>query len=133
MADHYHEFQMLGAEVLGISTDSVYSHKIFVQTSPSAQKVQFPLLSDSTQKICQKYGALDPRGGKGTRTTIIISPEGLVKCFHKYPLPVGRNIPEIIRILHGLQFTASSGQGSPADWQPGQQGMPTDWNMVGKI
>lgn len=133
MADHYQEFQQLGAEVLAVSTDSIYAHKIFAQTSPSAQKVQFPLLSDATREMCEAYGALDPQSGKGTRTTLIISPEGLIKCFMKYPLPVGRNIPEIVRVLQGLQFTSSTGQGAQANWQPGQPGVQTDWNSVGKV
>lgn len=133
MADHYAEFKRLGAEVLGISTDSVFAHKIFAQTSPSARKVQYPLLSDPTHEISRCYGALDPKAGFATRTTLIISPKGLIKYFCKYPGPVGRNVKEIIRILQALQFNEATGLGAPAGWRPGEPGIRTDWDLVGKI
>lgn len=133
MADHYEEFRKLGTVVFGISTDSVYAHKIFAQTSPSASKVQYPLLSDPTHEISRCYEAYNLATGFATRTTLIISPDGLVKYFCKYPGPVGRNVKEIIRVLQALQFTDATGLGAPAGWVPGQPGIRTDWDLVGKI
>lgn len=133
MADLYDELKRLGAEVLAVSTDSIYSHKIFAQISPSARKVQYPILADPTQKISRCYGALDPKTGTATRTTLIISPEGLIKYFCKYPGLVGRNVREIIRILQALQFTEATGLGAPAGWMPGEPGIRRDWDLVGKI
>ncbi|OPX90365.1 MAG: Selenocysteine-containing peroxiredoxin PrxU [Pelotomaculum sp. PtaB.Bin117] len=133
MADHYEEFVQLGAEVLAISTDSVYSHKIFAQVSPSARKVQYPLLSDPTNEISKCYGAYNPETGSASRTTLIISPDGLIKFFCKYPRPVGRNVLEIIRVLQALRFSETTGLGAPAGWMPGQPGIQRDWNMVGRI
>jgi len=133
VADHYDQFRKLGAEVLAISTDSVYAHKIFAQISPSARKVQYPLLSDPTHEISRCYGAYNPATGFATRTTLIVSPNGLIKYFCKYPLPVGRNVKEIIRILQALQFTEASGLGAPAGWVPGRPGIKRDWDLVGKI
>lgn len=133
MADRYEDFQKLGIEVLAISTDSVYSHKVFAQTSPSARKVQYPLLSDPTHTISECYGAYNPATGTATRTTLIISPAGLIKFFCKYPGPVGRNTNEIIRVIHALQFTEDTGLGAPANWMSGQPGIRREWDMVGKI
>lgn len=133
MADHYEEFVKLGAEVLAISTNSVYSHKIFAQISPSARKVQYPLLSDPTHAISRCYGAFNPETGFATRTTVIISPDGLVKYFCKYPGAVGRNVPELLRVLQALRFTEATGLAAPAGWMPGQPGIRRDWNLVGKI
>jgi len=114
VAAHYTEFRKLGAEILAISSDSIYAHKIFAQISPSARKVQYPLLSDPTHEISRCYGTYNPETGFATRTTLIISPDGLVKYFCKYPGPVGRNVREIIRVLQALQFTEVTGLGAPA-------------------
>lgn len=133
MADSYNELVRLGAEVLGISTDSVYAHKIFAETSPSARKVQYPLLSDPTHEISKCYGAYNPETGFATRTTLIVSPDGLIKYFCKYPSPVGRNVNEIIRVIQALQFTGATGLGAPAGWVPGQPGIKREWELVGRI
>lgn len=133
MADRYNQFVKLGVEVLGISTDSVYAHKIFAGISPSAGKVQYPLLADPTHEISICYGAYNPATGIATRTTLIIAPDCLVKFFCKYPGPVGRNVDEIIRVIEALQYTEATGLGAPAGWLPGQAGIRRDWDMVGKI
>jgi len=133
VADHYEELKKLGAEVLAISTDSVYAHKIYAQISPSARKVQYPLLADPTHEISKCYGAYNPETGFATRTTLIISPKGLIKFFCKYLGPVGRNVNEIIRVIQALQFSEASGLGAPAGWVPGQPGIRRDWEMVGRV
>ena len=56
----YGEFQQQGAEVIGVSTDSVYVHKAWHDTSPAIKKLQFPLLSDS--------GGMLALGGTGRPT-----------------------------------------------------------------
>lgn len=118
---------------MAISTDSVYAHKVFAEISPSARKIQYPLLSDRTHEISKCYGAYDPAKGIATRTTLIISPAGLIKYFCKYPMPVGRNVREIIRIIQALQFSEATGLGAQAGWEPGQSGIRRDWEMVGRI
>lgn len=133
MADRYDQFKRLGAEVLAISTDSVYAHKIFAQISPSARKVQYPILSDPTHEISKCYGAYNPKTGFSTRTTLIVSPDGLIKFFTKYPSPVGRSVDEIIRVLQALLFSEATGLGAPAGWEPGQPGIKRSWDMVGRI
>ena len=133
MAVRYEEFRQLNTKVLGISTDSVYAHKIFAETSPSARKVQYPLVSDPTGEVSACYGALNPETGFATRTTVIISPDRKIKYFCKYPGPVGRNVDEIIRVIEALQFTERTGLGAPAGWQPGDPGIERSWELVGEI
>jgi len=133
VADRYEDFRKLGAEVLAISTDSVYSHKVFAETSPSARRVQFPLLADPTHEISKCYGAYNPDTGSGSRTTLIISPKGLIKFYSKYPGPVGRNVDETIRVIQALQFSEATGLGAPAGWVPGRPGIRREWQLVGKI
>ncbi|EGW41182.1 ahpC/TSA family protein [Desulfosporosinus sp. OT] len=133
VAARYETFQNLGVQVLGISTDSVYSHKIFAETSPSARTVQYPLLSDRTHDISHQYGVLREELGFPFRATFVIGADRKVKYACLYPPEVGRNIAEIIRIIQGLLYEEASGLGVPAYWQPGMQGISKDFKFTGKI
>ncbi len=133
VADAYDIFQSLGVNVLAVSTNSIYSHKVFAQTSPSARKIQYPLLSDQSHLISWKYGVLKCKEGISPRATFFIDPNGIIQYFAVYPQPVGRSINELIRIFQALQFTERTGLGAPANWHPGRPGVSRDWDNVGKI
>lgn len=133
MAARYDEFKKLGAQVLAISTDSVFSHKVFAEVSPSARTVQYPLLSDRSHLISRQYGVLREELGFTYRATFIISPRREIKYACLYPREVGRNVDEIIRVIQGLQFEEAAGLGVPAGWQPGMPGIKRDFAMVGRI
>lgn len=133
MAARQHIFDQLGVPVLAISTDSVYSHKVFAETSPSARFIRYPLLSDRSQLISRQYGVLREELGLTFRATFIIDPEGEIKYVSLYPPEVGRNVDEIIRIIYGLQYEKATGLAIPAGWQPGMQGIKRDFSMVGRI
>ncbi|MBM7615688.1 peroxiredoxin (alkyl hydroperoxide reductase subunit C) [Alkaliphilus hydrothermalis] len=126
------QFKDLNAEVLAISTDSIYSHKIFLQTSPSGQLVNYPVLSDRNMEISNKYGILNKKDGFAYRGAFIVDPQGKVQWSILNPQPVGRNIDEILRIIQGLQYHRETGLGVPAGWEPGNPGIPTGWEYVGK-
>lgn len=129
----YPELQQLGAEVLAISTDSVYAHKVFTEVSPSARKVQFPLLSDRTQAICRAYRALNVKTGASFRVSTIVNPEGVIAAKLVYPPDVGRNVYEILRMMEALIFNRQTGAGAPANWMPGQEGIIRDPKLIGTI
>lgn len=133
MASRHHLLIKLGVKVLAISTDSVYSHKIFSETSPAAKTIQYPLLSDRSHQISLLYGVLREALGFAFRATFIITPEGKVSYASLYPPEVGREIDEIIRIIQALQFEKSTGLAVPAEWHPGMPGIERDFNMVGRI
>jgi alkyl hydroperoxide reductase subunit AhpC len=133
VAARYDEFKKLGVQVLAISTDSVFSHKVFAEVSPSARTVQYPLLSDRSHLISRQYGVLREELGFTYRATFIISPRREIKYACLYPREVGRNVDEIIRVIQGLQFEEATGLGVPAGWQPGMPGIKRDFAMVGRI
>lgn len=133
MAARQVTFNSLGVQVLGISTDSVYSHKIFAETSPSARTIQYPLLSDRSHFIAHQYGVLRAELGIAYRATFIIAPDHQVKYVSLYPPEVGRNVAELIRILQGLMYEEATGLGVPAYWQPGMTGILRDFKFTGKI
>jgi peroxiredoxin (alkyl hydroperoxide reductase subunit C) len=103
-----------------------------MQTSPSGKKINYPLLSDRTQKVSKKYGVLNEKEGFAYRGAFIIDPQGTIQAFLVNPQPVGRNIDELLRIIEGLQFNRKTGKGAPAGWKPGDAGIPMGWEYVGK-
>ena len=76
--DHWSEYQATGAEVVGISTDSVESHKGF------AEKNQLPLrlLSDADRKVSEMYDMKSWLQGRSARGVVVIDKEGKI-AYHK--------------------------------------------------
>ncbi len=103
-----------------------------MQNSPSGQKINFPLLSDRTQEVSKKYGVLNEKEGFAWRGAFIIDPEGRIQAYLVNPQPVGRNIDEILRIIAALQYNRRTGLAAQAGWKPGDKGIPTGWEYVGK-
>ena len=129
----YNQLRFLNTDVLAISTDSVYSHKVFTEVSPSASQVKFPLLSDRTHKISKAYRVLNEKTGTTFRATIIIDPEGTIVTKFVNPPEVGRNVYEILRVIQGIQYSRRTGEGVPANWVPGQSGIIRDPMYIGRI
>jgi len=57
---------------------------------------------------------------------------GTIQSWIVNPQPVGRNIDEILRIIAGLHYNRATGYGIPAGWMPGDMGIRTGWDFVGK-
>ncbi|MBM6618967.1 redoxin domain-containing protein [Bacillus sp. RD4P76] len=129
----YDQFKEINTEVLGISTDSVYSHKVFTEESSLASKVNYPLVSDRTQNISKAYRVLNERTGAAFRATIIIDPEGTIVSRLVNPLEVGRNVYEILRIIQATQYHRKTGEVVPANWLPGQQGIERNPDYIGRL
>lgn len=120
LSDRYEDFQNLGAEVLGVSVDSVYSHRAWINT-PRAQNgiagLKYPLASDITKEVAHDYGVLVEEEGIALRGLFIIDPEGILQYAVVHNLNIGRSVDETLRVLEALQ----TGGLCPSDWQPGQE------------
>src|SRR6187431_437347 len=79
LADNYAEFQKLGAEVYGVSTDTHFTHKAWHDTSDTIRKVQYPLVGDPTATLARNFGVLIEEEGLALRGTFVINPEGKIK------------------------------------------------------
>lgn len=123
----------MNAEVLSISTDSAFSHKVFKETSPSLKNVTFPMVSDRTHAISRAYRVLDETTGAAFRASVFVDPEGIIRAKLVYPGNVGRNLPEHLRILQAFEYAKQTGKGVPANWVPGQQGISTDPSHIGEM
>jgi len=69
--------QQLRAVVLGVSVDSVESHKAFADKF----KLPFPILADNTYQVCRLYGTLTSYMGVtvASRSTVVIDPQGVIR------------------------------------------------------
>ena len=113
--EHIDEFKKLDAVVLGVSVDSVHSHKRWIKDDLGDLK--YPLIGDVTKQMSRDYGVLIREEGIATRGTFIIDPKGVVQYMGIHNLNVGRDAQEILRVLHGLQ----SGELCAAGWKPGDE------------
>jgi peroxiredoxin Q/BCP len=98
--DNLNRFTKSGAVVLGLSADSVASHKKFKEK----QGLNFPLLSDPDHKALEAYGVWQEKSLYGrkfmgiVRTTFIIDEEGkIAKVFPK--VKVGGHVDEVLAAL----------------------------------
>jgi len=114
------EIKGIGAEVLGVSTDSVYSHRAWIKASKAEGglgDLNYPLASDMTKQVARDYGVLIEEQGISLRGLFIIDPDSIVRYQVVSDLNVGRSVDEIIRVLYALQ----TGGLCPIDWQVGEK------------
>jgi peroxiredoxin (alkyl hydroperoxide reductase subunit C) len=119
-SDRYKEFADLDAEVLGVSTDTVFVHKAWINTPRDKNGVgelNFPLAADTTHRVSRDYGVLVESEGLATRGLFIIDPNGVMQYAVIHNLNVGRSVDETLRVLEALQ----TGGLCPANWRPGQK------------
>jgi peroxiredoxin (alkyl hydroperoxide reductase subunit C) len=120
LSDRSDEFQEFDCEILGCSTDSVFSHWAWLNTAPENNGIagtRFPLAADFTKETARAYGVLDENSGAAQRGLFIIDPEGRLKYCVVTADNVGRSVEETLRVLQALQ----TGALCPANWQPGNE------------
>ncbi len=134
LADNYGEFKKLNTEVLSVSTDTVFTHKAWHDSSPTIKKIKFPMVADPTGQICRNYGTYIADEGLSLRGTFIIDPDGILKAFELHDNSIGRSTKELIRKIKAAQFVREhGGEVCPASWEPGKSTLKPGLNLVGKI
>jgi peroxiredoxin (alkyl hydroperoxide reductase subunit C) len=119
-SDRIKEFADLNAEVLGVSLDTVFVHKAWIQTPRDKNgvgEIKYPLASDPTQQAARDYGVLIESEGLAARGLFIIDPNGMLQYQVVHSLNIGRSVDEVLRVLEALQ----AGGLCPSDWRPGQK------------
>ncbi|WP_062197712.1 peroxiredoxin [Massilibacterium senegalense] len=117
--DKIEKFEQLNAVVIGASTDTVHTHKAWINTPVSEGGIgdlAFPLAADHTQVVARKYGILIEEEGLALRGLFIINPEGELQYSVVHHNNIGRNVDETLRVLEALQ----SGGLCPVNWNPGE-------------
>ncbi len=125
------EFAEVNTALVGLSVDSVHSHIAWLRTIQEKMvyrdminvEVTFPLIDDVSMEIAHAYGMIMP--GEATtqavRAVFVIDPHGIVRTVIYYPLSLGRNVDEILRVVVALQTADAFDVATPADWVPGER------------
>lgn len=120
MSDHYEEFQDLDAEVIGVSTDTVFTHLAWIKTPRDKDgigPIQYPLAADHNHRVSRAYGVLVEEEGVALRGLFIVNPAGELQYQVVHHQNIGRDVEEVLRVLQALQ----TGRRCPASWRPGDE------------
>lgn len=116
-------FEARDCALMALSVDSLFSHFAWLRMIRDrfGVEVRFPILEDPTLVIGRAFGMVSAQDNDSAtvRTTFFIDPRGVIRAMTCYPANLGRSVPEMLRILDGLQAIDASGQLAPANWQPG--------------
>jgi alkyl hydroperoxide reductase subunit AhpC len=127
------EFDRRNTKVIGLSIDPVENHGRWAADIAETQghAVNFPMIGDTDLNVATLYDML-PEGAGTTsegrtaadnatvRAVFIIGPDKKIKAMLIYPMVVGRNFDEVLRLLDGLQLNAKHTVATPVNWRPGE-------------
>lgn len=124
------QFAAVNTELVGLSVDGLYSHIAWLRTIKEKIafrdmkdiEVKFPLIEDTSMRIAQLYGMIMPGEDttKTVRAVFVIDPDGVIQTVIYYPLSLGRNFDELLRVVTALQTARHFNVATPADWRPGE-------------
>jgi alkyl hydroperoxide reductase subunit AhpC len=126
------EFDKRNVKLLEVSVDSVDDHKRWKEDirDLAGVDVGFPMIGDETLEVVKLYGMIHPNAkvtklssaedNATVRNVYIIGPDKRIKLIISYPMSVGRNFTEILRVIDSLQLSARHSVATPADWRPGE-------------
>lgn len=120
LSNAFDELQALNAVAIGMTVDSVYSldaWRRMPQKEGGIGSVTFPMISDIKKEISRDYNVLIEDEGIDFRGTFIIDPQGVLRFASIQDLPVGRSIPEAIRLIRAFQFADKTGNVCPSKWK----------------
>jgi peroxiredoxin len=133
-ANLYADFQKAGAEILSVSTDTVYTHKAWHDVSPAIKKIKYPMVADPTGNLCREFGTYIEDAGLSLRGTFIIDPDGILKGADIHDNSIGRSGAEVLRKVQAAKFVRENkGEVCPASWKPGSKTLKPGLDLVGKI
>ncbi len=123
------EFLKYNTKLVGLSVDGLYSHIAWLRTIKEKieykgmkdVEVKFPLIEDITMEVAKKYGMIQSgeSSTKAVRAVFVIDPKGVIRTIIYYPLSLGRNFDELLRVIQALQAADAFSVATPADWRPG--------------
>ena len=125
------EFAAYGTDLVGLSVDGLYSHIAWLRTIKDRivyrdmedVEVTFPLIEDITMDVARAYGMIMPGedSTKAVRAVFVIDDKGVIRAIIYYPLSLGRNFDELLRVVKALRTADAFDVATPADWRPGER------------
>ena len=131
-SEHREAFRAAGAELLSVSTDSVYTHQAWQRNGLGG--LGYPMAADQTLRVCADYGVLLEEEGVALRGLFLIDPEQKVRYSVIHDNNIGRNADELLRKVEAAQFVAEHpNEVCPAKWKKGANTLKPSIDLVGKI
>lgn len=119
------QFAKRNVKPIGLSTDTVEEHCAWIKDVDATQHttLRFPIIADPDLKVAKLYEMIHPSQSEtaAVRSVFIIDPDKKVRLTMTYPMNVGRNFDEILRVIDALQLADKSRIATPADWRPGDK------------
>jgi peroxiredoxin (alkyl hydroperoxide reductase subunit C) len=130
----YQAIKDSNAEILVVSTDTVFSHKRWIETEKLLENFKIQMVSDRAGNLSSVFGTLNPETGNSARGTFIISPEGIIKAIEIVTEPIGRSTDELIRKIRALEFVRTNpGLACPATWNVGGETLKPSIKIAGHV
>jgi len=138
VAAKYETLQQLGVEVISVSVDSQFVHKVWndQELSKMAGKdIPFHMASDGPGNVGKVYGVYDENAGVELRGRFLIDPDGTIQAMEVMTPPVGRNINELIRQINAFQHVRATkgAEACPAGWTTGKKVLKPGPELVGNV
>ena len=119
------EFANRNVKTIALSVDSVESHQRWKEDIEDTMhvKVSFPIIADTDKSISIMYGMIHPELNSNftIRSVFIIGPDKKIRLILTYPMAVGRNFDEILRVIDSLQLSENYEVVTPANWNQGEK------------
>lgn len=119
------DFAAKNAKLIGLSIDSIHSHLAWRENLKQIldTDIEYPLIADIDMKVSKLYGMLHENTSTtaAVRAVFVIDPKRVVRALVYYPMNVGRNVDEILRLLTALQTSDQYSCATPVNWKPGDK------------
>jgi thioredoxin-dependent peroxiredoxin len=130
------EFDRRNVKVIGLSIDSIEDHQQWADDIEETEGYapNYPIISDGNFNVSKMFGMLPadttgdakqrtPADNATVRNVYVIGPDKTIKLLLVYPMTIGRNFGEVLRVIDALQLTAKHEVVTPANWKPGDDVM----------
>ncbi len=112
-------------KLIGLSVDGIHSHLAWLQNLKEKLGVEipYPMIAGLDTKVAQLYGMIHPGASASAtvRAVFLIDPKRVIGALLYYPMNVGRNLDEILRLARVLQTADGNACATPVNWQPSEK------------
>lgn len=130
----YDSIKKYNAEVLAVSTDTVYTHKAWVEAERLLQGMQFRMSADHAGTLARQLGIVNEKTGIADRAVYIIDPDGKLQAYEIVADNIGRSAAEIVRKLKALDYVRTNpGHACPVSWDADGKDLRPDIKISGKV
>ncbi|MCL4324247.1 MAG: peroxiredoxin [Candidatus Thermoplasmatota archaeon] len=128
------EFEKLGLEVIVASTDTVFTHKAWVESEELLHGFGYLMAADHNGSFSRALGIYNEASGLAQRASFLVDPDGIVRAEYRVESNIGRSAGEILRLAKSLKFVRENpGAACPASWDEGAATLTPGLKIVGHV